>query len=808
MLRPSGKSFAKVLTLSTCLILAAVQLGGCSSREQRAENYYNRGMSYIEQKDFVKARIELRNALQINDKLVAAWRALAQLDEKDRNWQVLAGDLRKIVELDPKDIGSKLRFGRLMLASGALEQALKTANEAIDEEPKNVEALSLKAAVLFKQKDTDGAVRAAEQALDIEPGNTAASVVLAAAKYAQGDPQGALKILDTIKPDKKDDLGVMFLELNIFGHLGDVAQVEKVLRRLAEIYPQQPAFRTQLVRFLIANNRPDDAEKELRSVVAASPDDAAAELNLVALLGQIKGAAAAREELVTRIAAGGNVFPYQLALAKIDIAQGHFEDGEKLLNKLIADSKSADDTATARITLAEIYMSRNNTSAAEPLINAILQADARNIAGLSMRASLHINRGQNDEAIADLRSALNDQPQSPELLASLGVAYEHTGAIELAEKAFADATKASRYAPNIGLNYVAFLRRRGLGAQADGAVADLANRNPNSVPLLAELAQIKLAHQDWAAAHALADTIHKLGDKSDVADQINGAAFAGEKKPSDSLAALQNVYDANPGAARPMAALASAYIEAKQTDKAEALLDSALKANPQNAEALVLMGSIALTKNKPDEAIKNFEAAIKQQPKNTVGYRSLADLYARQKKLDEATKTIREGLEQIPQNFALELTSAGLQELKGDYEAAISEYEAMLKQQPGSMVVANNLASLLADHRTDKASLDRANELALILTKSQIPQFKDTLGWVAYRRSDYNTAIPLLEGAGAALPNNALVLYHLGMGYLATGQDAKAAEQFKKARELAPNDTELKLKIDAANKNLADKSKG
>ena len=36
----------------------------------------------------------------------------------------------------------------------------------------------------------------------------------------------------------------------------------------------------------------------------------------------------------------------------------------------------------------------------------------------------------------------------------------------------------------------------------------------------------------------------------------------------------------------------------------------------------------------------------------------------------------------------------------------------MLKQQPGSLVVINNLASLLADHRTDKASLEQAESLA------------------------------------------------------------------------------------------------
>ena len=90
---------------------------------------------------------------------------------------------------------------------------------------------------------------------------------------------------------------------------------------------------------------------------------------------------------------------------------------------------------------------------------------------------------------------------------------------------------------------------------------------------------------------------------------------------------------------------------------------------------------------------------------------------------------------------------AGLLEAKKDYEAAIAEYDALLKDQPGSLIVANNLASLLADYRTDKASLERANSLAVILKKSEIPQFKDTLGWVSYQRQDYRAALPLLEDA-------------------------------------------------------------
>ena len=54
----------------------------------------------------------------------------------------------------------------------------------------------------------------------------------------------------------------------------------------------------------------------------------------------------------------------------------------------------------------------------------------------------------------------------------------------------------------------------------------------------------------------------------------------------------------------------------------------------------------------------------------------------------------------------------------------------------------------------------------------------------------------------------ALVQYHLGMSYLATGQDDKANDAFANARKLAPKDAELSAKIDAALKSRPEKAKG
>ena len=211
--------------------------------------------------------------------MVEAWRALAQIDEHDRNFQSLIGDLRRIVELDPKDVETKVRLARLFLLAGAADEALKMTNAAIELDPQNASILALKAAVLFRLKDTDGAIQTAQKALAIDPSNTEANVVLAVQKFSQGDSDGALKVLANVTGAHNDDLGVLLLKINIFERMGNLAQAESLLRKLIELNPKEPAFRTQLIRFYIAHKRPDDAVKELRAVVAANPADSNAELD-------------------------------------------------------------------------------------------------------------------------------------------------------------------------------------------------------------------------------------------------------------------------------------------------------------------------------------------------------------------------------------------------------------------------------------------------------------------------------------------------------------------------------------------------
>jgi cellulose synthase operon protein C len=384
----------------------------------------------------------------------------------------------------------------------------------------------------------------------------------------------------------------------------------------------------------------------------------------------------------------------------------------------------------------------------------------------------------------------------------LASVYERSGSIELAEKQYADATRLATES-SVGLNYVAFLRRRGSLERAENVLTDLASRSPNSIPVLTTLADVRLERKNWTGAQEVAAHIQRLGTGGEQADQILAVALSGRGKYDDSLRVMESVRAASPGAVEPMAGVVGTLVRENRLDQAVTFLERVLQSNADNAEAHVLLGSVRLLQKSPDAALKSFRAAVERQPTNMSGYQALAQFYVRQKQIVEAERIIRTGLNEKPDDSGMQLSLAGVLELKGDYEAAIAQYELMLKEQAGSMVVANNLAGLLSNHRTDKASLERAFSLAAVLRKSEVPFFKDTLGWLYYLRGDYTAAIPLLEQAAVELPDLPVVRYHLGVTYVAAGQLDKASEQLAKAQELAAGDRDLEAKIKAAQQKTA-----
>ena len=382
-------------------------------------------------------------------------------------------------------------------------------------------------------------------------------------------------------------------------------------------------------------------------------------------------------------------------------------------------------------------------------------------------------------------------------------AYERAGEIDQAAQALLTAVNLSGFDPTIALNYAQFLVSHDHGRDAEQFLIAEHNRRPDSLTVLARLAQVELALRQWDKAETVAEAIRKLDTGGNTADQIEAASLMGRGDFEGAVAAYRTLAQRSPTSNEAATALAVALTAAHKTAEASDIFKSLIARSPNDVQALVLLGWIEAEDGHADEARARFKLAIERQPKNTAGYVALARLETREHRGDDAIAVLQSGHRAVPDDQALQFGLASTLQTAGRYDQSIAVYEDMIRRHPDSLVPVNNLAILLADHRRDAASLEKAAALAARLTDQAVSQFIDTRGWVSYRRGQYDTATELLESAAAAAADRPAVRYHLGMAYLAQHDAARATAELKTAAGLNP-DPELAAEIGKALKAAGD----
>ena len=771
------------------VLLGAAVLFGCDSPEQRAQSHYERGLELVDQGEPAKARLEFRNALKLKEGFVLALYSLGRLEQSQNRHEQAARIYFRIAEQAPEHVEARVNLARILLLAGQLDEALKFADQAYALESANTDILVLKAAIALKLGNDGDAVRFADAVLVVEPDNFDALIVRAAERLAASDPKGALAFLDKGVEKHERNVGLQLFRIKSLAALKDDAGIEKVFSQLINYYPDNAEFRYGFARWYLRAGRKDEAENVMRKFAADAPDNVKVGLQLVSFLAREKGVQSALKELEARIAEGGGVFAYQIAFAQMTFGQGEYAKAVTLLNELIKETDNEADVAKAQVLLATMMVSRRELDKAEELIASVLKADATNVDALSVRASIRVGRKQYTEAIEDLSLALNEAPESSRVLQLLAQVYELSGSVELAQDHFAKVAKLERFKPAHAMNFVRFLLRYGKSNQAERVLAEIRRVAPGNKEVLALLARLRLARQDWLGAHEIADVLHKLEDRSSTADLILAESLSGQEKHAESIKLLQSSISDPNNPNSPVASLVKVYVRAGKADEAEQFLKTILSSNPDNLPAQVLLASLHELNGRNEDAEAAFKTAVARHPDNVVGYRALAEFHVRGGRLKAAQVAVKSGLDRQKNNTTLRLLSALILEQLGDYEKAIAEYDALFQIEPRSTIVANNLASLLAEHRSDEDSIKKAYSIAVRFRDSNVPQFVDTLGWIHYRRGEYDQAVTLLKTAAEKLPNAGLVQYHLGIAYKELGRNELAIESLQKALELNESKT-------------------
>jgi len=775
----------------TLLLFAALALGGCEGKEARAEGHYQRGLDYAAAGDLDRARIEFRNVFRLNPAHGEARLAFARLLRDAGDAEAALEQYLLLVDQDRGSLEGQRELAALALGLQDFATAAAAAGRALEIAPADPEVRALKATLDYRAAGEDVAARAA--ALEIAravlaetPASVPAHMVLIADAMNAGDPAAALARADAALAAVPGDEGLHLVRLAALERLGDTAGVGAEIARMTELFPDNAAVAEAQVQWLMGQGDLAGAEAALRELAARDPAAPEPALTVARFLYETAGPEAARAELDRLVAAAADPLPFQRARAGLDFAEGRRDEAIAALRALTTDAEAGDRTRDIQADLAAMLDAAGDAAGRDALIAAVLAGDAGHVGALKLRARAAIAADNPDLAIQDLRRALAAAPRDPEILTIMAIAHEREGSRELAGERLALAVEVSGQAPGESLRYARFLMQDGRLGPAEGVAAAALRRAPDDPELLLTLGQIHVARRDWSRVDQVAGLLRAQGDPAalEMATGLEMASLAGQDRAGESLEMLRGLAGTGENAAA-MGQLMQAYVAASDFEAAQTWLDGLLAADPASLPGRMMQAGLMAVRGETAEAEALYRALIAEAPALPQPHQALFALLAGQGRVDDAEAALAAGLPATGDDPDLLFLQAGLLESRGDVDGAIAVYERLYARDSANPLLANNLASLLTTHRTDPASLERAFAIARRLRGSDVPHFQDTFGWILHRRGDSAGALPFLETAAAALPDNPLVQLHLGEALHALDRPAEARARFLRVLELA-----------------------
>lgn len=293
-------------------------------------------------------------------------------------------------------------------------------------------------------------------------------------------------------------------------------------------------------------------------------------------------------------------------------------------------------------------------AAVESFTKAIA-ADPKDYAAHFNLALAYSLLGKNPQAVAEYRETLVLKPDLYEAEINLGIVLlkekQPADALPFLEKAAAQKPKESR--PNF--YYGEALLESGAAAKAESAFSAAVAVDPKSAMAEFGLAQALLkenrlgdaaphfqkaaeldAHyrdgllrlaQAYEDAHQpdQAIALYKQFPNDPGAQEHLAQLLLANGNPAEAAERLEAVVASSPTTANRVA-LAHAYLEAKQPEKALPLIEAAIAAEPDDFALIMTRGRILRDQRKFDAAAKDFVRAAQLQPQNWEAWNELAEV--------------------------------------------------------------------------------------------------------------------------------------------------------------------------------------
>ena len=623
------------------LTLASALLSACSNPETQKLEHLKKGDEYAKEKKDEFAVIEYASAVELDPTFGEARLKLAETYQRLDNLRAAHPEYIRAADALPDNREAQIKATRILLMNGRFDDAKARAESLLKKNPKDIDAMLLRANAMASLRDPAGAIAEIEEALKLDPSSGAALVSMGSVRLRSGDAK----------------------------------QAEAAFRQAIAVAPGDVGARLALANFFMAAGRSAEAEDTLKEVLAKEPKHVLAN-HLLGRLYVNSNRVAEAEQPLKVVAESSNAPQARFQLAGYYVTAGRPNDAVALLSALAKEPASA---AEAELRWATFDYSQKRTAEAHTRLDALLARAPNYSAALVLKSRWLAGENKLDEALALAKSAVAADPQSAEAHFALAVAQERRREIADATKSYQEVLRLNprAVAAQVQLSQLSLVK--GDTGSAQKFAEDARQAQPGS--LNARLALVRSLVVSGNSSRAEGEIAVLLKAAPDVAlvHALSGMHQARVNNPRAARLAFDRALELSPGLWEAVSGLTYLDLRAKDTATALKRVEAEIARQPTNPQFLMLLArayTAAGDRAKEEEALRRSVAV---DPGFTTGYSMLARLYVEQRRLDEARVEFQGIAERDPSNVTARTMVGILLSEQGKRDDAAKAYEGVVK---------------------------------------------------------------------------------------------------------------------------------
>lgn len=723
--------------IAVALILLAT-VAACQRKQADPRESIANADRYLQQGRLADAIVELRRALQIDPRLGDARLKLANAYEQNDDHFNATREYIRAADALPDDLALQMKAGNLLLSFDQFEDAKARAETVLAKNPQNIDAQILRGNALAGMKDFDGAIARFNEVVGADPTQFRAFESLGALQYMQGDAKQAETTFKAAIEHAPTQVSPRIALANLYWTNGRAADAERSLKEALDIDPKNVDANRALGIFYLVTHRPKEAEPFFAALATAtpSPDTLQTLAQYYVSVNRYDRARTVLEQL------GGlkeGATAATLQLATLDALEGQRDSARRRLTQFLGANPGNLD---AYVLQADLFLQDGMHEEAQKSLNSALAINSGVAKLHEVQANLLRRTDRPTEAAKELETALSLDATSVTAMLAMSELQLSLGAPDKAVTYAQKAVDRNPASPEAATMLVRSYLASGNTSKPKELLAGLQKRYPRSSTIFTLIGALQESDKNFAGARASYARALELEPKNLEAVRRLALVDVRSGRGRDAIAQMNALVAPGDASAATLLTAAAGYYAAGDAAKAEAVLLRALERDPKNQTAYSLLGRLYQQQNRRADARRQYEQLLTKNPRS------------------------------VPAHMMLGI----LAEAEGRRDEAAQSYEKALSINPDAALAANNLAWIYV-------STDRNLEQALSLAQTakrlmpDDPGVNDTIGWIYVRKGMATLAIPPLERAVQAMPEEPIFNYHLGQAYL-------NAEQLGRARPL------------------------